>query len=64
MSLQVLSPFLTFIKFHKIPAKILMTEIYPLDLVPNKYVNSIISIKNNKQGQNVLKLQKIGISRF
>ena len=48
MSLQVLSPFLTFIKFHKIPAKILMTEIYPLDLVPNKYINSIIPIKNKK----------------
>ena len=30
---QVLKPFLTFIKFHMIPAKILMTEIYPLNLV-------------------------------
>ena len=33
--LEVLNPFLRFIKFHKIPARILMTEIYPLDLVPH-----------------------------
>ena len=35
IDLQVLNPFLKFIKFHKIPAKILMSEIYPLGLVPH-----------------------------
>ena len=33
---EVLSPFLVYIKFHMIPASVLMTEIHPLGLVPYK----------------------------
>ena len=33
---DVLSPFLVYIKFHMIPASVLMTEIHPLGLVPYK----------------------------
>ena len=33
---DVLSPFLAYIKFHMIPASVLMTEIHPLGLVPYK----------------------------
>ena len=36
-SRDVLSPFLVYIKFHMIPASVLMTEIHPLGLVPYKY---------------------------
>ena len=32
--LEVLNPFLVYIRFHMIPANILMTEIHPLGLVP------------------------------
>ena len=33
---DILSPFLVYIKFHMIPASVLMTEIHPLGLVPYK----------------------------
>ena len=32
--LQVIEPFLAYVKFHMIPAKLLMTEVHPLGLVP------------------------------
>ena len=32
---KVLNPFLGYIKFHMIPARILMTDIHPLGLVPH-----------------------------
>ena len=32
--MEVLNPFLVFIRFHMIPANILMTEIQPLGLIP------------------------------
>ena len=31
---EVLNPFLVFIKFHMIPARILMSEIHPLGIIP------------------------------
>lgn len=39
---DVLSPFLVYIKFHMIPASVLMTEIHPLGLVPyNLIMNAL-----------------------
>jgi len=40
---QVLSPFLVYIKFHMIPASVLMTEIHPLGLVPNSLIMNALA---------------------
>lgn len=40
---EVLRPFLVYIKFHKIPASILMTEIHPLGLVPYSHIMTALA---------------------
>ena len=42
--LQVIEPFLAYVKFHMIPAKLLMTEVHPLGLVPYSWVTNTINI--------------------